>query len=93
VAYELFCIDGPAPLGKFPDRCRVVTADSLGAAITAACKLIADGATVWKLKGSEGFTMERSDIESERLRRLGIARQQIPAMRRDVRGESSAAAR
>lgn len=55
MAYELFCIDGPAPLGKFPDRCRVVTADSLGAAITAACKLIADGATVWKLKGSEGF--------------------------------------
>jgi hypothetical protein len=34
-----------------------------------AIKLIGDGAVVWKIKGSEGFVMERSGIEIERLRR------------------------
>ena len=78
MAYEVFCTDTPVPSGRFPDRCRVVTSDSLGAAIKAACKLIADGVIVWKLKGSDGFTMERSDIEMERLRRLGVSRQLEP---------------
>ncbi len=75
MVYEIFCTDALVPSGRFPDCCRVVTSDSLGAAIKAACKLIADGVTVWKLRGSDGFTMERSDIEMERLRRLGVSRQ------------------
>jgi hypothetical protein len=43
-----------------------VDSDSLGAAISAACKLVADGAIVWQLKGSDGFTMEGTDIERMR---------------------------
>ena len=46
--------------------------DSLRAAIKAACDLITKGIIVWKLKGSDGFTMERRDIETECLRRKGV---------------------
>jgi hypothetical protein len=54
-----------------PDRHRVVAvdSDSMGAAIKEACRLIGDGTIVWKLKGSDGFVMERRDIETECLRR------------------------
>jgi hypothetical protein len=71
VAYELFCTDTPPSAKRMPERYRVVPvdSDSLGAAINAACRLIDDGVTVWKLLGSAGFRMERSDIEAERLRR------------------------
>ena len=71
MAYELFCTDTS---GKgVPERHRVVRvdSDSIGAAISAACRLIDDGVTVWKLLGSAGFRMERSNIETERLRRQG----------------------
>ena len=56
-----------------PERHRVVRvdSDSIGVAINAACGLIGDGVTVWKLLGAAGFRMERSDIEIERLRRQG----------------------
>lgn len=64
MAYEISCSDG-----------RVVSSDSLGGAIKAACDLITRGVTVSKLKGSDGFTMERSDIETEHLRRLMVSRQ------------------
>jgi len=71
VTYEIFCTDATTPSKKKPDLCRVVpvNVNSMGAAINAACKLIADGVIVWRIKGSDGFTMERSDIETERLRR------------------------
>ena len=74
LTYFLFCTDAPTPSKKrMPDGCRVVVvdSDSMGAAIKAACRLIADGVIVWKIKGPDGFTMERSDIETERLRRQG----------------------
>jgi hypothetical protein len=73
VAYSLFCTDAPIPSRKMPDRCRVVPIDSnsLGDAIDEACRLMSDGIIVWKLVGSDGFRMERSDFETEHLRRRG----------------------
>ena len=72
VSFVLRCTDSPSPSRKIPDRCREVPVESnsLGAAISAACRLIDDGVIVWKIKG-HGFVMERSDIETERLRRQG----------------------
>lgn len=76
VSYVLFCTDDPTPSERMPGHCRTVPvdSDSVGAAINAACRLIADGVVVWKLKGSDGFTMERSDIEIEHSRRQEISR-------------------
>jgi hypothetical protein len=69
--YSLFCSDAAAQSEKMPARHRVVPVnpDSMGAAISEACRLIGDGIIVWKLVGSDGFTMERRDIEAEYLRR------------------------
>jgi hypothetical protein len=69
--YSLFCTNVPTPSGTAPDLSRVVPVkfNSLGAAIDAACKLISGGAIVWQLKGSDGFVMERGDIETECCRR------------------------
>jgi hypothetical protein len=67
--YLLFCADLPAHSTTMRHLHPVVTVNSMGAAINTACKLITDGVIVWKIKGSDGFTMERSDIETERLRR------------------------
>jgi hypothetical protein len=71
MSYSLFCTDAPTPSKRMPDHCRVVPVnpDSMGAAINEACKLIRDGVIVWKISGSDGFVMERSDIEIESLRR------------------------
>jgi hypothetical protein len=71
--YSLFYTDQPIPSGRMPDLSRVIPIkmDSLGAAITAACKLISGGAVVWRIKGVEGFVMEREDIETEYWRRCG----------------------
>jgi hypothetical protein len=71
VSYVLLCSDAPSLSKKTPLHCRevLVNSHSLGAAIDAACELIARGVTVWKLMGSDGFTMERTDIEIERVRR------------------------
>jgi hypothetical protein len=76
VSYVLFCTDDPTPPQRMPGHFRTVSveSDSVGAAINAACRLIADGVIVWKLKGSEGFTMERSDIEIEHSRRQEMSR-------------------
>jgi hypothetical protein len=41
----------------------------MGASINAACKLIRAGAAVLRIIGSEGFVMERRDIEIECSRR------------------------
>jgi hypothetical protein len=81
MTYSLFCTDAPTPSEKMPDDCRVVpvNSDSMGAAIKEACRLIADGIIVWKIKGSDGFIMERSDIETECLRRQGAARASLRA--------------
>jgi hypothetical protein len=46
----------------------------MGAAINTACKLIRDGTVVTHIRGSDGFTMERSDIETECLRRIDDTR-------------------
>jgi hypothetical protein len=72
MSYSLFCTDALIPSQKMPDLCRVVPVDSMGAAIRAACGLIAEGVIVWKVQGADGFIMERSDIETECLRRRGI---------------------
>jgi hypothetical protein len=59
VTYSIFCTGVPIP----------VKCDSMGSAIETACKLINGGSIVWQIKGSDGFLMERSDIEGECLRR------------------------
>jgi hypothetical protein len=41
----------------------------MGAAINTACNLMKRGASVCQIKGSDGFVMERRDIEIECLRR------------------------
>jgi hypothetical protein len=76
VSFVLLCTDSPSPSKKVPVRCRevAVDSDSMGVAINAACRLIDGGVTVWKLLGATGFSMERSDIEVECLRRQGAMR-------------------
>jgi hypothetical protein len=71
--YLLYCIDVATQSEKMPhlDPVVPVQSDSMGTAINAACTLINDGVTVWKIKGPNGFMMERRDIESECLRRHG----------------------
>jgi hypothetical protein len=69
VNYVLFCTDGPSDSLRMPGSHREILADSLAAAINAACTLISDGVIVWRVLGSEGFRMERQDIEIERARR------------------------
>jgi hypothetical protein len=59
VTNAIVCIDVPIPM-----KC-----DSMAAAINAACKLMNGGASVCQIKGSDGFIMERRDIEMECLRR------------------------
>lgn len=83
MTYSLFCTDASTQLEKMPSLCRVipVNSDSMGAAINEACRLIGDGVIVWQIKGSDGFMMERSDIEAERLRRQK-AKSNIDARRR-----------
>lgn len=59
VTYSIVCIDGAvAP------KC-----DSPGTAIETACKLLKGGTNVRQIRGSDGFMMERRDIEIECLRR------------------------
>jgi hypothetical protein len=71
MTYALFCSDSSIPSARMPDHPRVVPAssDSMGNAINAACELINGGSIVWKIKGSDGFMMERIDIETECRRR------------------------
>jgi hypothetical protein len=71
MTYSLFCSDVSTPSGKMPDHPRVVPAhsDTMGNAINTACELINGGSIVWKIKGSDGFMMERLDIETECRRR------------------------
>jgi hypothetical protein len=73
VSYSIFCTDEPTPARKMPGTYRVipVDSDSMGAAIKTACGLVSDGLIVWKIRGPDGFIMERSDIEIECLRRRG----------------------
>jgi hypothetical protein len=73
VSYVIFCTDAPALSKKMPDCCREVAAHSLGAAIDTASKLIDDGIIVWRIKGLDGLTMERDDIELERVRRQALS--------------------
>jgi hypothetical protein len=63
VSYTVFCIGVPIP----------VTCDSMAAAITTACKLMNDGAGVSQIKGSDGFVMDRQDIEIECARRHALS--------------------
>jgi hypothetical protein len=45
----------------------------MAAAITAACKLMNDGGGVYQIKGSDGFAMDRQDIEIECARRQTLS--------------------
>jgi hypothetical protein len=64
LSYLLF-YTAPTPSGKMPDLNLITPLefDSMGEAIKAACKLIRQGNISWQIKGSEGFSMERTDIE------------------------------
>ena len=68
MTYSIYCIGVPIP----------VKCDSLGVAIITACELMNGGASVCQIKGSDGFMMERRDIEIECLRR-GKGSRQIKA--------------
>jgi hypothetical protein len=59
VIFSIFCIDNPIP----------VKCDSMAGAINTACELMKGGARVSRINGSDGFTMERRDIEIECIRR------------------------
>jgi hypothetical protein len=59
MTYSIFCVGVPSPL-----KC-----DSMAGAINTACELINGGSSVSQIKGSDGFVMERHDIEIECLRR------------------------
>jgi hypothetical protein len=59
VTYSVVCADQTVPQ-KF---------ESMATAITEACKLVSGGVVVMRINGSDGFLMERSDIEIECLRR------------------------
>lgn len=75
MTYSIFSTDVPLPSGKVPNLLRMVPVhfDSMGSAIVAACKLMSDGAIVWKIGGRDGFVMEREDVETEyRRRKIGI---------------------
>jgi hypothetical protein len=71
MSFSLFCTNASTQSEKAPDLGRVVPVnlDSMGAAIAEAIKLIGNGVIVWRIKGLDGFVMERCDIETERLRR------------------------
>ena len=76
MTYSLLYTDVPTPSKGPPDfrRMMPVISDSMGTSINAACALIRRGAVVWQIKGSEGFAMERSDIEAEYWRRENLFR-------------------
>jgi hypothetical protein len=63
VSYAVFCFGVPVP----------VTCDSMAAAITTACRLMNEGAGVSQIKGSDGFVMDRQDIEIECTRRQTLS--------------------
>lgn len=73
MAFLLFCTDVPSSSERTPDLSRVTPLefDSMGQSISAACKIIGRGAIVWQIKGSQGFMMERGDIEAECRQRAG----------------------
>ena len=72
MSYVIFCSDLPTTCNRMPDLCREIAVRSLGEAIETASRLIDDGITVWRLKGVDGLTMERNDIELEHLRRRAL---------------------
>jgi len=59
VTYSISCSNSMHPI-----KC-----ESMGAAIATACKFVSSGVTVWQINGSDGFKMERKDIEIECTRR------------------------
>lgn len=60
--YSIYCSDSLNPL----------TLDSMGASIEAACRMIQSGKIVLRIVGSQGFLMERGDIELECSRRASM---------------------
>lgn len=62
MTYSVFCTGELVP----------VKCESMGAAINLACELANKGAIVWQIRGSDGFKMERGDIELECSRRASI---------------------
>jgi hypothetical protein len=59
VAYFVFASDSADPV-----RC-----DTLGSAISEACKRLGAGSAILRIKSSEGLVMERSDVVLECERR------------------------
>jgi hypothetical protein len=74
VTYRLFHTDASAKSGKTPELRRLTPLgfDSMRATINAACDMIKRGGVVWRIESSNGFIMERSDIENECFRRAAI---------------------
>ena len=68
MTYSIYRINVPIP----------VKCDSMAVAVDTACKLMSYGTSVFQIEGSDGFMMERRDIEIECLRR-GKGSRQIKA--------------
>jgi len=74
--HEPACSDRKLALG----RAETEFANSMGAVIERACTLVRAGTIVWQISSSDGFLMERGDIEDECERRgTGIQAGGVPA--------------
>jgi hypothetical protein len=60
-SFSVYCLGAPTPS----------TFDSMAAAMKAACDMIISGKTVLRIKSTDGFLMERTDVEMECIRRAG----------------------
>jgi hypothetical protein len=82
MTYCIFCTYEPASSDKKQALRHAETefANSMGAIIDRACTLVRAGTIVWQISGSDGFLMERSDIEDECERRgIGVQASEVPA--------------
>ena len=68
--YKVFYTDKPIPAGTKPDFSMIMPLNfvSRDVALDKAFKLIYSGAIVWKIEGSEGFHLDRAEIESQYLK-------------------------
>lgn len=66
-SYKIFYTDKPLPAGTKPDFSMIIPLSfvSKDEALNKAFKLIYSGAVVWKIEGSEGFHLDRAEIERQ----------------------------
>lgn len=66
-SYNLFYTDKPLPAGAKPDFTLIIPIGfvSMDDAMNKAFKLIHSGAVVWKIEGSDGFYIDRAEIERQ----------------------------